>query len=178
MLSNIISHTPVYVWAILAFLVFRGVLALREREVSLPRLTIIPAVMLVLALQSIASRYGLASLAMAAWLLATAAMALQRWTFGASRIQAGAEPGTLRMGGSWAPLLLMLAVFVIKYALAVVQAVRPQLAQGAGFAMTACCLLGLCNGVFIGQLARDVAAARRLGAGQPSAKAATPVTMP
>jgi hypothetical protein len=163
MISHIFSHTPVYVWGILAFLIFRGVLALRERDITMTRMTIIPVVMLVLALQSIASRFGLGSLAMAAWLVATAAMALQRGTFGASRVKAGLQPGSLRMGGSWTPLLLMLTIFVIKYAMAIVQAVQPQLAQGAVFAMTACGLLGLCNGWFLGQLARDIATARRLG---------------
>ena len=163
MISEILSHTPVYVWAILAFLLLRGVLALRERDITVTRMTIIPAVMLVLALQSIGSRFGVDSPAMAAWLLATAAMALQRRRFGASRVKAGAEPGSLRMGGSWTPLLLMLTIFAIKYAMAIVLAVQPQLARGLVFSMTACGLLGLCNGYFLGQLACDIAAARRLG---------------
>lgn len=163
MLSTILSHTPVYVWAILAFLVFRGVLALRERDITVTRLTIIPVLMLVLALQSIASRFGLGSLAMLAWLVAATAVALQRRTFGASRLVAGPRPGSLRMGGSWTPLLMMLTIFAIKYAMAVAQAVQPQLAQDGMFAWSACGLLGLCNGYFLGQLARDLAAARRLG---------------
>ncbi len=161
-MSQILTHTPAYVWAILAFLVFRGVLALRDREITITRMTIIPAVMLVLALQSIGARYGLASLAMAAWLAGTAAVVLQRWTFGGSRVFAGATPGTLRIRGSWRPLALMLAVFAIKYALAVLEAVQPQLAAGAPFALAACGLLGLCNGCFLGQLTCDIAAARRL----------------
>lgn len=164
MLSNILSHTPVYVWAILAFLVFRGVLALRERDISVTRMAMIPAIMLALALQSIAGRFGFASLAMLAWLAATAAMAWQRWRFGASRVTAGAQPGSLRMGGSVVPLLLMLTVFGLKYAMAVALAVKPQLAQDTVFALGACALLGLCNGVFLGQLACDLAAARAVGA--------------
>lgn len=165
MIMQILSHTPLYVWAILAFLVLRGVLALRERDITVTRMGIIPLVMLVLALQSIASRFGLGSLALVTWLLASAAMALQRWIFGASRVTPGSTPGSLRMAGSPLPLLLMLSVFVIKYAVAVVQAVQPQLAQGNGFALGACGLLGLCNGWFLGQLACDLAAARRLAGG-------------
>eukprot|EP01114_Cavostelium_apophysatum_P006241 TRINITY_DN17487_c0_g1_i1.p3 TRINITY_DN17487_c0_g1~~TRINITY_DN17487_c0_g1_i1.p3 ORF type:complete len:178 (+),score=26.50 TRINITY_DN17487_c0_g1_i1:2-535(+) len=160
MLQQILSHTPVYVWAILAFLVYRGVLALRDRDITLTRLTIIPALMLVLALQSIGARFGFASVAMAAWLAGTAILGLQRWAFGASRVTAGATPGSLRSRGSWTPLLLMLSIFVIKYTVAVVGAVQPQLAQGAAFAAGSCGLLSLCNGYFLGQLARDVAAGR------------------
>ncbi len=161
-MSQILTHTPVYVWAILAFLVFRGVLALRDRDITLTRMAIIPAVMLVLALQSVGARFGLASVAMAAWLAGAALIALQRWTFGGSRVTAGSVPGSLRIRGSWTPLLMMLSVFVIKYAMAVVQAVQPQVTAGTGFAVGACGLLGLCNGYFLGQLARDIAAARTL----------------
>lgn len=159
-MSQILTHTPVYVWAILAFLVFRGVLALRDRDITVTRMTIIPVVMLVLALQSIGARYGLGSLAMAAWLAGTALIALQRWRFGGSRVTAGGAPGSLRIRGSRTPLLMMLSVFVIKYAMAVVQAVQPHVATSAGFALGACGLLGLCNGYFLGQLARDIAAGR------------------
>lgn len=165
-MSQFLTHTPLYVWAILAFLVFRGVLALRDRDITIIRMSIIPVLMLVLALQSIGARYGLVSAAMAAWLAGSAAVALQRWAFGGSRVEAGTAPGTLRIRGSWAPLLMMLAIFVIKYAMAVVQAVQPQVAAGAGFALAACGLLGLCNGYFLGQLACDLAAGRRILRGQ------------
>ena len=37
-MQQLFSHTPLYVWAILAFLVYRGVLASRVREVSLRKL--------------------------------------------------------------------------------------------------------------------------------------------
>ena len=33
MIQQIVSHTPVYVWALLAFLLYRGYLASRDREV-------------------------------------------------------------------------------------------------------------------------------------------------
>lgn len=161
-MSQFLTHTPPYVWVILAFLVLRGVLALRDRDITLTRMTIIPLVMLALALQSIGSRYGLVSLAMAAWLAAGAAVVLQRRAFGGSRVEAGAVPGSLRMRGSWTPLLMMLAIFVIKYAMAVMQVVRPEAAAGAGFALASCGLLGLCNGYFLGQLACDLAAGRRI----------------
>lgn len=161
-MSPFLTHTPLYVWAILAFLVFRGVLASRDRDITMTRMTVIAVLMLALALQSIGARYGLASLAMAAWLAGSAVVALQRWTFGGSRVEAGPAPGSLRIRGSWTPLLMMLTIFVIKYAMAVVQVVRPQVALGAGFALASCGLLGLCNGYFLGQLACDRAASRRI----------------
>lgn len=161
MLYQILTHTPVYVWAILAFLVYRGVLASREREMSVGRMLVIPILMLALSLQALASQFGIASVAMGAWTLAAAAIVLQRVRFAASRASAGAVPGAVRIRGSWAPLAFMMAVFTIKYALAVALAIQPGLADTVPFAAAACGLLGLCNGYFLGQLAVDIASSRR-----------------
>jgi len=153
MLYQILTHTPVYVWAILAFLIYRGVLAARDREITLGRMLVIPLLMLALSLQAIASQFGIAGVAMLAWAGAAAIVALQRMRFGRSRASAGATPGTVRIRGSWAPLGLMLAIFTIKYVMAVALAVKPGLAGAVLFVAGACGLLGLCNGWFLGQLA-------------------------
>ncbi len=171
MLYQILTHTPVYVWAILAFLVYRGVLAAREREIGFGRMLVIPVLMLALSLQAIGSQFGIASVAILAWTIGAAAIALQRIRFGSSRASAGASPGLVRIRGSWAPLALMLAIFALKYALAVALAIQPGLAGDIRFAASACALLGLCNGWFLGQLAADVASSRRASAaGRPAVK--------
>ena len=69
MLIQILSHTPAYVWAILAFLVYRGVAAMREREVAPRQLTVIPIVMLLLSLQDIVARFGVGLLPLLTWVL-------------------------------------------------------------------------------------------------------------
>lgn len=162
MLQQILVKTPVYVWAILAFLIYRGVIAARDRDITITRMLVIPLLMLALALQSVAGQFGLVSAAMAAWAAGTALVALQRQAFGRSMLIPGAGAGKLRIRGSWMPLAVMLAIFVLKYALAVLLAIRPHMADDLVFGATACGLLGLCNGYFLGQLARDIAAARRL----------------
>lgn len=162
MLQQILVKTPLYVWALLAFLIYRGVLAARDRDIGVNRMLVIPLLMLVLALQSIATQFGVASMAMAAWAAGTAAYALQRWSFGRAGVSPGAAPDTLRIRGSWMPLAVMMLIFLVKYALAVTLAIRPHMADDAVFGATVCGLLGLCNGYFLGQLARDIAAARGL----------------
>jgi len=44
---QILAHTPLWVWALFAFLVYRGVAAMGAREVSPYRVLIVPAVFLV-----------------------------------------------------------------------------------------------------------------------------------
>ncbi|CAN7557050.1 DUF6622 family protein [Massilia sp. LjRoot122] len=168
MLQQILVKTPVYVWAILAFLVYRGVLAAREREITYTRMLVIPLLMLVLALQSIATQFGVASIGMAAWSAGLVALVLQRWTFGSANAVPGAAAKTARIRGSWTPLAMMMSVFLIKYALAVTLAIRPGMVGDAVFAATVCGLLGLCNGYFVGQLARDLSTLRTRSAPCPA----------
>jgi hypothetical protein len=169
MLMQMLTHTPLFVWAILAFLVVRGVLATREREANLRKLFIIPAVMLALALQDIAMRFGLMGPALAAWGAGMLATALPIWFLGRTRIVAGATPGSLRLRGSWAPLCVMLAVFAIKYTAIVATVLHPQLRQDALFAAALCGASGLSNGYFLGSLARELKAVARLRAAAPAA---------
>lgn len=166
MLSNILSHTPAYVWAILAFLVWRGVSALRAREVALRTLFIVPLAMLGLSLHDIGARFGLDGAALGAWGAGALSGALLAWKLGGSRIGAGAAPGSVRVAGSVLPLLLMLAIFFTKYLAAVLLAIQPGLRHDAAFVAALCALFGVFNGWFGGRLARDLAACRALPAGR------------
>ena len=162
MLQQIITHTPVYVWAILAVLVWRGAAALREREVTVRSLFIVPAIMLALSLQDVVAKFGSDGAALGAWAAAAAASALLVWKLGRARIAAGTNAGSVRVRGSWVPLALMMAVFFTKYAASVLLALLPQARQDALFAAGVCALFGVFSGCFVGRLARDVADQRGL----------------
>lgn len=163
MLINIFTHTPVYVWAILALLVYRGVIAARDREVGVRKLYIIPLLMLALSLQGVLAKFGAAVLPLAAWSAGAAAMTLLIWRFGRARVSAGATAGMVRVQGSWAPMVMMMVIFLAKYALAVALAIQPHAADNAVFAATACALFGVFSGYFLGCLARDMGAIPRTG---------------
>lgn len=156
MLIHILSHTPLYVWAILAFLVYRGLAAMRDREMAVRKLCIIPAVMLILSLQDIVAKFGFEGLAPLAWAAGAVASMALTWFLGGSRIAAASAPGSVRVRGSRAPLAMMLAVFCTKYAASVWLATHPQARQAAPFVATVCVLFGAFNGYFLGRLARDL----------------------
>lgn len=159
MMQQIISHTPTYVWALLAFLVYRGVLASRERDIALRALFIIPAVMLWLSLSSMSEHGALGGGVWGVWLLGMLAGAALTWKLG-SRIVVAVDraAGTVRQRGSWTPLMLMMAIFVTKYVVAVLTAMHPELQQHLVFATAVTMLFGLFNGVFVGRLARYMGA--------------------
>ncbi|KAF1017111.1 MAG: hypothetical protein GAK31_00370 [Stenotrophomonas maltophilia] len=64
MLPQLLSHTPIWVWLLLAFLLSRGVAAMKPSETSLQKLAIVPALFAAWGAWSISHRYGVS---WAAW---------------------------------------------------------------------------------------------------------------
>lgn len=168
-MNHLLTHTPVYVWLILALVVARGLIALRERETTLKKLCIIPAIMLPVALLDIARKFGLEGLPLGTWVLAVAASMWAVWSLGGRRIAAGSAPGTVRVGGSVMPLLLMLLIFMMKYATTVMLVAAPGLLHSAAVTAATCVLMGCANGWFFGRLLRDVVDVRAAGSGMAKA---------
>lgn len=153
MLQQIVTHTPIYVWLLLAFLVSRGIAASRDRVLPLRRVFVIPVVLLGLSLQDMAGRFGLDGAALAGWLAGAAAGGLLAW-HGTAAAAVDRAAGTVLQRGSWWPLALMLATFMTKYVVAVACVIHPALAQQTGFTLTVCALYGVFNGVFAGRALR------------------------
>lgn len=155
MLIQILSHTPLYVWAILAFLVWRGVVEMREREIAVSRMAVLPLVMLVLSLHDIALKFGFGPASLGAWLAGCVAAALAAWKLGGTRIAAVTAPGRVLVRGSLLPLFVMLAIFGTKYATSVMLVLQPAAVQQAQAGV--CGLYGVFSGWFIGRLLRVAA---------------------
>jgi hypothetical protein len=158
MIQQIVSHTPVYVWALLAFLMYRGWLASKDRQASLLKVALIPLVMLALAVTGIKTDGPLGEGIWAVWAVGAAASAALIWTLSTREIVVDRAAGTITQRGSWMPLGLMIAIFATKYAVAVVSAMHPELPHSLPFAVGITLLYGVFNGLFLGRLARYVAA--------------------
>jgi len=169
MLIQILTHTPLYVWAILAFLLWRGVDEMRDRELTLRRMLILPLVMLGLSLNDMALKFDLGALLIAAWSAGCAVAMLLAWRFGRTRIAAGTAPDRVLVHGSVMPLILMLAIFLTKYITSVVLVIQPQLAHQLAVAATICLVFGVFNGVLLGRLARMAGAVGQQRTGLPAA---------
>jgi hypothetical protein len=155
MLQQILTHTPLWVWAVLAFLLYRGLLASADRDIALKRVFVIPVVMFALALQGIVSGFGAVPVAAPVWLACMLAGTALAWrAFDHDRIRIDAARRMIFQRGSWTPLLLMMGVFCTKYAVGVALSLQPGLAQQLWFAISVCTLYGLFNGIFLGQALR------------------------
>lgn len=162
MIVAILSHTPSWVWPLLAFLLYRGLQATRDRETGLLKALAVPVVMLVLSLSGLLGTFDAHPLTA---LLGAAALLLSAWlSFGsraARAIRLDASGRRLIQRGSWQPLLLTVGIFAVKYAAAVSLALHPQLASQAWFTLPQALLYGAFSGVFAGRLLRIVHLYRR-----------------
>lgn len=162
MLGQIIFNTPLWVWALLAFLIYRGIRAAVDREIPFGRIFIIPLVMLGLSLQGIASTFAASLAVMLAWLASAIVAGALAWQFfGQGTIVAYPARRAIFQRGSWAPLVLMMGIFFTKYVVAVMLVLNPAYAQHTGFALAICGLYGVFNGIFIGNLLRTISIYRR-----------------
>lgn len=166
MLTHILTRTPLYVWAILALLVYRGIVEMRGRDVAIRKLFIVPVIMLALSLQDIVAKFGAAYLPMSAWAGSAMVMTLLVWKFSGAGIDAGAAPGSVRVCGSWGPLAMMMAIFFTKYVTAVTLVVQPDTVHNVLFSTAVCTLLGVFSGYFVGRLASILRSGQRLRAKQ------------
>jgi len=164
---DIVRQTPLWVGGLLAFLLGLGLSATRQRHMTLPRLVLLPLALLGLALWGVQSAFaasGRLGALLAVWALGHAAMlALVPRLPVPAGTRYDAARRSFQLPGSWVPMALILAVFLMKYGIGVQLAMAPELAHQAGFAYTVSTLYGLLSGLFGARTLRLL----RLVRGQP-----------
>ncbi len=155
MLLKILTHTPLYVWLILALLVMRGVSAMRERDMAFGRLIILPILIPVAMLAELAVKFGVGSVALPAWVAGAAVAYFATWHLSSARISRGSE-GKVIVPGSCLLLAVLMTTFLTKYSATVALVMKPALQADMLFLAPVCLLYGLCNGILLARLARDV----------------------
>jgi uncharacterized membrane protein len=154
--APIVTHTPVWVWGLLAALLVLGWMQSRDRTASLAAVCATPVAMTLFSLWSTLFAFGRTPLlqeAMVAWLLAaalTASLLSQRparaWYDRATR--------SFELAGSWLPMALFLSVFLTRYVVAVLLALHPGLPFDRAFTLPAATLYGVFSGLFLGRVAQ------------------------
>lgn len=150
MLISIVTHTPLWVWAVLAFFIYRGLAARYDREASWRTLIALPLILTAIAFQGAVARFGLSFETVAVWLLGIVVGGCLGGFVVPARSLRGSAKG-IWLCGSWMPLVLILAVFVTKYATEVLFAIRPEWMQLASVSVGICLLYGMLSGVFLGR---------------------------
>jgi uncharacterized membrane protein len=154
---DIVSHTPVWVWPLLLYLLYIGWSRTRDRVVAPARLFVMPAAIAGLALYNLVSLEPSFS-TLVGFACGAAAGALAGHAVGRRRLAELREDGMLKTKGDWMPLVLIVAIFAVHYARGVALALQPALAQDAAFLLAGAMLSGLFAAMMV---ARTIAALPR-----------------
>jgi hypothetical protein len=155
MLTQILIGTPKWVFALLAILLWLGARQLLAGSVSLTRATLLPMAMTALSVYGVASAFGDAPAALFAWAaaaIALLALVLQRPLPATTRYDTASR--RFHVAGSAVPLLLMMGVFITKYAVGALLAMRPELQYQAALAVSIGALYGAFSGTFAARAIR------------------------
>lgn len=121
----ILTHTPLWVWAIFAFVLFMAYQRTRDRVVQVWRLLLFPAIMILVAVSGMIGA-GLGGLpAILAGLVIGGVTGWLMEREGATRRLAG---GRLWLRGEWWSLVQVALILAVRYATAVIAAAYPALA--------------------------------------------------
>ena len=155
MLTQILMNTPIWVWGLLAGLIFLGYSQSRDRVVGLQRTMLMPVVMVALSVLGTVSAFGASPTVLGVWLVTAALVAsfiMLRPVPASTRFDSASKQYAIP--GSWLPMLIILAIFLTKYAVGVSLAMRPSLAHDDVFPLVIGVLYGLFSGFFAGRALR------------------------
>ena len=155
-LIAILEHTPAAVWAVLALLVGIGLRQTRTQTLSGGRVWLVPLVAGAASLAGAVRGFGGAGelLTGACWAVGTAiGFAANRWLDLPRRVVANAD-GSFTIGGSIAPLFILVGIFLVRYASNVALAIQPALARDPLAAATVAIAYGLSAGLLLARARR------------------------
>ena len=145
---QMLIHTPIWVFPLLAWLVWQGIKAMRPRTVTIWRSLIVPAVFIVWGLSRLLSRQQDLMWLLIAW-LAAAAVLLVAGLLTAQPLELDHTTGEIKRPGSVLPLIRNVTVFALQYTVAVITAVDPHDATTAAIAGRV--ISGGTTGYFLGR---------------------------
>lgn len=140
-LLDIITHTPFWVWPVLALLIVIGLKRTQDRTVSAPRLVLMPLIILGLAGWNLAGLGGslaaMAGLGIGIVAGTGAGLALESRA-GATQVRRG----LVHLRGDWVSFFVLLAIFATRYVTTVVSIAAPAIASGDTFHFVTALLSG------------------------------------
>jgi len=149
-LSELISHTPTWVFAIFFILLLLGFIQSREREVKVKTVFILPIAMIIFSFFGVSSVFGLSLFTISLWFLGLTITLLIGLKLAYPKLVCfSVQSNKLKIPGSWTPLLLMMAIFFTKYFVGFAVARELPVINDQLFIVLLCLIYGSFSGVFL-----------------------------
>jgi hypothetical protein len=146
---DILTHTPTAVWAVLAGLVLLGLRQTKTHTLTAARVWLVPAAVGIASLAGALRGFAGAGemLTAACWAIGTGLGLLPNRSLDLPRRVSANPDGSFTIGGSIAPLLLFVGVFMVRYVVNVALAMQPSLSGNSKAAAVAAIAYGLTAGL-------------------------------
>ena len=169
--TRILTNTPLWVFALLAYLIWQGSQSLRPRTQPIWRMLIVPLVFFLMGLSRLVTARDRGIEPLLAWLVAAVLFALLALSRKPKLLAVDRNSGTLTLPGSSTPLARNITVFVLQYAVAVATAMK--LEPHAAVAIIGHAVSGASAGYFSGFAVALLRRYRNFDAGENSGGRAT-----
>jgi hypothetical protein len=121
---RILANTPVWVFALLAYLVWQGWQSLQSRTQPIWRMLIVPLVFFMMGVSRLVTARDNGWEPLLAWFVAALLFAALAFSHGPRLLAVDRKNGQVTRPGSVTPLVRNLTVFVLQYAVAVATAMK------------------------------------------------------
>ncbi|VVE88615.1 DUF6622 family protein [Pandoraea bronchicola] len=147
-----LSHVPLWVWWLFVALIALGLAATRTQHKPLWAALAMPLAMTGVSAYGAASTFTTHVPSLIAWASAVVIAVVLRVALGWwGKVSWVPETRRVRVPGSWLPLVWMLAIFAVKFTVAVSLAIHPDLKSNGGFAAWIGLSYGAFSGIFLGR---------------------------
>ena len=148
---SIITRTPWWVWILLAFLLYRGIKALKSSIAPVYTLFILPTIFVGLSCQRLLSNTNALFITLPIWIGAILVGSFGGWLISKrAPIAADKKNRLIKRRGTKITLTLIVLIFGIRYYFGYSMAVNPELIQYLPFLITNLALSGLMSGIALG----------------------------
>ena len=129
---DIVTHTPPWVWPLLAYTLYSGWSMTRDRTVASWRVFIMPAIVAAFAVVNLVTG-GKTAAELAGFAAGTVLGALAGLAIPRAHPARWLDNGRLALVGDWLPLFLLIGIFSVKYAQGVALVLAPALSDNPLF---------------------------------------------
>ncbi len=151
---NIVQHTPIWVFPLIVVVLWLGSINLRKRTLPLRLLFAFPAVMLVLSVSNSIGTSAPPELALLDWLCCAAVGMLIGWSLAQRPLAVDPKAMRVTLPGSVIPLIVSVAIIVLRYAFGYLYGRYPELLADPNYALALIAGGALLGGVTFGRYGR------------------------
>lgn len=160
---GMLEHTPVWVYLLFAFLLYRGIKARTPATVTLEKLALIPAIFLFWDIYDLITYRDPTLITYIQWTIGIISGAIIGYILiNPDRLSLSSAPRSIHRPADYSALPFMLLAFGVKYVLGVLNATAPDVLRQPAMSALAIITGGMFAGVFVGKFTRYVSVWLRL----------------